>query len=246
MSSIRRTLERSPLSTAVLTDIGLTYLAVFFIGLSYGAVAAASGFPLWVPAAQSVLVVAGASEFLFVGIVAAGGSPFAAALAGLLVNSRHLPYGLALPPGVTGNGWRRLLGTHLMNDESVVFALAQEDLRAKRAAYWASGVATMISWPGGAVLGALIGSAVHDTNAFGLDAMFPAVILALIMKDLRDSRILRAALAGAAIALAAAPFLPAGLPVLLALAAVLLLAREPAPPARTVGEEPAPASEGAR
>ena len=149
MSSIRRTLERSPLSTAVLTDIALTCLAVFFIGLSYGAIAVASGFPLWVPAAQSVLVLAGASEFLFVGIVAAGGSPFAAALAGLLVNSRHLPYGLALPAGVTGppaspaRVWRRLLGTHLMNDESVVFALAQEDppgqagrllgLRARRA-----------------------------------------------------------------------------------------------------------------
>jgi branched chain amino acid efflux pump len=240
---------------------------VFFIGLSYGAVAVASGFPLWVPAAQSVLVLAGASEFLFVGIVAAGGSPFAAALAGLLVNSRHLPYGLALPadvtgrPGVTGRGsagrgsagrgWRRLFGTHLMNDESVVFALAQEDPRAKRAAYWACGLGVMICWPGGAVLGALIGSAVHDTNAFGLDAMFPAVILALIVKDLRDSRILRAALAGAAIALAATPFLPAGLPVLLALAAVLLLVREPAPQAargagQQSGEQPTPLGEGAR
>jgi 4-azaleucine resistance transporter AzlC len=229
-----------------LTDIGLTYLAVFFIGLSYGAVAVASGFPLWLPAAQSVLVVAGASEFLFVGIVAAGGSPFAAALAGLLVNSRHLPYGLALPPGVTGRGWRRLFGTHLMNDESVVFALAQEDLRAKRAAYWACGLATVISWPGGAALGALIGSAVHDTGAFGLDAMFPAVILALIVKDLRDPRIMRAALAAAAVALAAAPFLPAGLPVLLALAAALLLVKEPASRAKAADEEPAPVDEGAR
>jgi 4-azaleucine resistance transporter AzlC len=231
MSSIRRTLERG-----VLTEIALTCVAVFFIGLSYGAIAIASGFPLWIPAAQSVLVLAGASEFLFVGIVAAGGSPFAAALAGLLVNSRHLPYGLALPGGTTGRGWRRLFGTHLMNDESVVFALAQEDPPAKRAAYWACGFGVLICWPGGAVLGALIGSAVHNTNAFGLDAMFPAVILALIVKDLRDSRILRAALAGAAIALTAAPFLPAGLPVLLALAAVLLLVREPAP---TADEQPA-------
>jgi len=54
------------------------------------------------------------------------------------------------------------------------------------------------------------------------------VILALIVKDLRNPRTLRAALAGAAIALAAAPFLPAGLPVLLALPAVLLLVRESA------------------
>jgi 4-azaleucine resistance transporter AzlC len=240
MRSIWRTLDHR-----VLTEIALACLAVFFIGLSYGAIAVASGFPLWVPAAQSVLVLAGASEFLFIGIVAAGGSPIAAALAGLLVNSRHLPYGLALfdiagPPGVTGRRWGRLLGTHVMNDESVVFALAQPDLRRKRAAYWACGLGVLACWPGGAVVGGLIGSAVHDTSAFGLDAMFPAVILALIVKDLRDPRTLRAALAGAAIALAAAPFLPAGLPVLLALAAVLLLARAPATEASTSpDEEPA-------
>ena len=90
------------------------------------------------------------------------------------------------------------------------------------------------------MLGGLIGSAVHDTNAFGLDAMFPAVILALIVKDLRDARTRRAALAGAAIALAATPFLPAGLPVLLALAAVLLLIRAPATETSTSpDEEPA-------
>jgi len=227
MRSIWRTLDRT-----VLTDIGLTCLAVFFIGLSYGAIAVASGFPLWLPAAQSLLVLAVASEFLFIGIVAAGGNPMAAALAGMLVNARHLPYGLALPdmtgPAVAGRGWRRLLGTHVMNDESVVFALAQPDLRRKRAAYWACGLGVLVCWPGGAVIGGLIGSAVHDTSAFGLDAMFPAVILALIVKDLRDARTLRAALAGAAIALAATPFLPAGLPVLLALPAVLLLVRESA------------------
>jgi 4-azaleucine resistance transporter AzlC len=209
----------------VLRDIAVTCLAVLFIGLSYGATAVASGFPLWVPAAQSVLVLAGASEFLFIGIVAAGGSPFAAALAGLLVNARHLPYGLALPE-VTGRGWRRMVGTHVMNDESVVFALAQDDLPRKRAAYLACGLGVLICWPGGAVLGALIGSAVHDTGAFGLDAMFPAVILALIVPDLRDRMTLRAALAGAAVALAVTPFLPAGLPVLLALVAVLPLLRQ--------------------
>jgi branched chain amino acid efflux pump len=223
----------------VLRDIALTCLAVLFIGLSYGAIAVASGFPLWLPAAQSVLVLAGASEFLFIGIVAAGGNPIAAALAGLLVNARHLPYGLALPE-VTGRGWRRIAGTHVMNDESVVFALAQDDLERKRAAYWACGLGVLICWPGGAILGALIGSAVHDTGAFGLDAMFPAVILALIVPDLRERMTLRAALAGAAVALAATPFLPAGLPVLLALAAVLLLVRRrPSSPAPEAASSPA-------
>lgn len=214
MGSIYRTLPGG-----VLRDIALTCLAVWFIGLSYGAIAVASGLPLWVPAAQSVLVLAGASEFLFVGIVAAGGNPIAAALAGLLVNARHLPYGLALPD-VTGRGWRRLLGSHVMNDESVVFALAQDDQERKAAAYWACGLGVLLCWPAGAVLGALAGGAIRDTSAFGLDAMFPAVILALIMPALRDRATRRTAAAGAAIALASAPFLPAGLPVLLALGAV--------------------------
>ena len=217
VSSIYRTLSRG-----TLRDIALACLAVWFIGLSYGAIAVASGFPLWVPAAQSVLVLAGASEFLFVGIVAAGGNPLAAAAAGLLVNARHLPYGLALPD-MTGPGrpWRRLLGSHVMNDESVVFALAQEDLPRKRAAYWTCGLGVLLCWPAGAVLGALIGSVIRNTNAFGLDAMFPAVILALIVPALRDRRLRRAAAIGAAIALAATPFLPAGLPELLALGALL-------------------------
>jgi 4-azaleucine resistance transporter AzlC len=218
MSSIYRTL-----AGGTLRDIALACLAVWFIGLSYGAIAVASGFPLWVPAAQSVLVLAGASEFLFIGIVAAGGNPFAAALAGLLVNARHLPYGLALPDVTgTGRGWRgRLLGSHVMNDESVAFALAQEDLPRQRAAYWACGLGVLLCWPAGAVLGALIGRVIGNTGAFGLDAMFPAVILALIVPALRDRVTARAALIGAAIALAATPFLPAGLPVLLALAGVL-------------------------
>jgi 4-azaleucine resistance transporter AzlC len=224
VGSIYRTL-----TGGTLRDIALACLAVWFIGLSYGAIAVASGFPLWFPAAQSVLVLAGASEFLFIGIVAAGGNPLAAALAGLLVNARHLPYGLALPdmtgPDVTGRGWRRLLGSHVMNDESVVFALAQDDLPRKRAAYWACGLGVLLCWPAGAVLGALIGGTIKNTGAFGLDAMFPAVILALIMPALRDRVRLRAALAGAVIALAAAPFLPAGLPVLLALGGLAALLR---------------------
>ena len=231
MSSIYRTL-----SGGTLRDIALACLAVWFIGLSYGAIAVASGFPLWVPAAQSVLVLAGASEFLFIGIVAAGGNPLAAAAAGLLVNARHLPYGLALPD-VIGSGWRRILGAHVMNDESVVFALAQDDLPRKRAAFWACGLGVLICWPGGAILGAFIGTAVHDTNALGLDAMFPAVILALIVPALRDPPTRRAALAGAAIALAATPWLPPGLPVLVGLAGLLLLIpRRPAP----IRKQPAP------
>ncbi|MBO0657145.1 AzlC family ABC transporter permease [Streptomyces triculaminicus] len=211
MHSIWRTLDR-----ALLRDISLVCVAVGVVGLSYGAIAVASGFPLWFPVVLGLTVLAASSEFLFVGIVAAGGSPVAAVLAGLLVNARHLPFGLAAPD-VLGRGWHRLLGTHLMNDETVVFALAQEGMPRKRAAYWACGLGILVCWPLGAFTGGLIGSVMDDTDALGLDAMFPAILLALIVPAFRDRDRRRAGLAGAAVALAATPFLPTGLPVLLAL-----------------------------
>ena len=53
-------------------------------------------FPLWVPFVLSLTVLAGASEFMFIGIVASGGNPLAAAAAGLLVNARHVPFGVTV------------------------------------------------------------------------------------------------------------------------------------------------------
>ncbi|MFT2019323.1 AzlC family ABC transporter permease [Streptomyces sp. 796.1] len=212
-----RTLDRS-----LLRGIVLACLAVGAIGVSYGAVCVTAGLPMWFPVLAAFLVLAASSEFLFVGVISAGGSPVAAVLVALLVNARHLPYGLAIPPRVIQPGWRRVVASHLMNDESVVLALGQPDVPRQRSAYWVCGVGILICWPAGALLGALAGNVIHDTDALGLDAMFPAVILALMLPALRERKMRRAALVGAAVALAATPFLPSGLPVLLALGAVFL------------------------
>ena len=211
--SIWRTLDRGDL-----TGIATVCLAVGVTGASYGATAVTSGLPAWLPIVLSVLVLAGGSEFLFVGIVAAGGGLAPAVLAGLLVNARHLPYGLSLPD-VLGTGWRRLIGTHVMNDESVALAMGESDPTRSRAAYWMCGLGVLLAWPLGALLGVGIGTAVPNPGEFGLDAIFPAILIALALPALRERGTRHAALAGAAAAAATAPFLPAGLPVLLALPA---------------------------
>ncbi|MEV0293965.1 AzlC family ABC transporter permease [Nocardia sp. NPDC050710] len=218
MRSIWRTLGRD-----TLTGIAAVLLAVAMIGVSYGATAVSSGFPIWLPVVLGVVVLAGGAEFLFIGIIAAGGSPIAAVLAGLVVNARHLPYGLSLPDMV-GTGWRRVVGVHVMNDESVAMALAESESDRKRAAYWACGLGVLLAWPGGAAIGALIGSVVPDTSALGLDAVFPAVLLALVIPALRDRDTLGAVCVGAAVAVLSAPFLPPGLPVLFALSGILVAA----------------------
>jgi 4-azaleucine resistance transporter AzlC len=206
-----RTLDRS-----VARDIGLVCLADALVGASFGAITVGADLPLWLPTLLSVVVFAGAAQFMFVGLVAAGGNPVAAVAASLLINARHVPFGFTVGD-LVGRGWRRLVGSHLMIDESVAFALAQRDPVQRRAAYWACGLSLMVCWNIGVLVGAIGGTAISDTDDFGLDAAFPAVLLALVLPSLRTPAVRRAAVVGAVVALVTTPFLPAGMPVLLGL-----------------------------
>jgi 4-azaleucine resistance transporter AzlC len=229
MRSIWRTLDRD-----VARDIGLVCLADGLVGASFGAITVGADLPLWLPMLLSVVVFAGAAQFMFVGLVASGGNPVAAVAASLLINLRHIPFGFTVGE-VVGRGWHRLVGSHLMIDESVAFALAQRDPVQRRAAYWACGLSLMVCWNIGVVVGAVGGTAISDTDALGLDAAFPAVLLALVLPSLRTVSIRRAAAVGAVVALAATPYLPAGLPVLMALLGVVvgLRSSRPLDPERT-------------
>ncbi len=214
-----RTLERD-LARDIARDVALVCVADSLVGASFGAIAVGLGLPLWLPVLSSVVVFAGAAQFLFIGIVGAGGNPVAAVVAGLLVNARHVPFGFSVGD-VLGAKWPvRLVGSHLMVDEAVAFTLAQEEPRRRRVAYWTCGIGLFLCWNLGVLAGVFGGRAIGDTDAFGLDAAFPAVLLALVLPSLDRAATRRAALAGAAIALATTPFLPAGLPVLLALAGI--------------------------
>jgi predicted branched-subunit amino acid permease len=198
-------------SPALLRDVGLVCLADGIVGVSFGATSVGGGLAWWVPVALSVLVFAGGSQIAAVGVVLAGGSPLAAVLAGAVLNTRLLPYGFAVADVVGGRWPRRLVGTH------VAFALRQPDAARRRSAFWACGGALFVIWNLSVLLGVALGSVVRDTNAFGLDATFPAVMLALALPTLtaRSTRV--AAGAGAVIAVALTPVLPAGLPLLAAL-----------------------------
>ncbi len=211
----------------MLRDIAAIGVAMVAVGASFGAIAVAADIPTGVTIAMSTLIYAGGAQFMAVGLVAAG-SPVAAVFAGLLLNARHLPFGLALGGGL-GDRWRhRLIGSHLMTDEATAFALAQPEGAPRQRAFWLAGIALFLAWNLGTVLGVLLGGVVGDPARFGLDAAFPAGLLALLLPSLRDPGTRRVALAGAGIAVLATPLLPAGLPVLLALTglALLLLPRQ--------------------
>ncbi|MEU9333304.1 AzlC family ABC transporter permease [Streptomyces sp. NPDC048290] len=219
-----RSLLRTPRD--LVRDASLVWLASGVVGVSFGAISVAGGLPLWVPVVLSLLVYAGSAQLSAVGVLLAGGGPLAAAATGLLLNTRTVAFGLAVADVLGRGRVARLLGAHLVTDETVAFALAQEDPARRRAAFWISGVGLFAVWNLGVLAGALAGGALGDTARYGLDAAFPAVLVALVLPTLRkDPAVRRAALLGAAVALAVTPLVPAGLPVLLALAGLALYGR---------------------
>jgi predicted branched-subunit amino acid permease len=191
--------------------------------------------------AFSIFVFAGGSQFLAVSLVAAG-SPVAAILGGLLLNARHLPFGLTIADALGRTWLRRLIGSHLMVDEGVAFALAQPDAPRRRAAYWLTGIGIFLCWQTGTLVGVAVGSNVTDPSRYGLDAAFPAAMFLLIVPRLREAAGLRVATAAGIVSVASALFLPAGLPVLLGLLGLLAAGRLPAPSPEPASPSPDPAA----
>jgi predicted branched-subunit amino acid permease len=134
---------------------------------------------------------------------------------------RNAAYGLSLAPLLRGRLRDRALVAQLVIDESTAMARAQDDPRAARRAFLATGVSVWLCWNAGTFAGALLGGGLGDPRALGLDAMFPAAFLALLAPQLRRPGAPVAALAGAMIAVAVLPFAPAGVPVIAALAGVV-------------------------
>ncbi|MFF5116586.1 AzlC family ABC transporter permease [Dactylosporangium aurantiacum] len=218
----------------IVRDVGALCAAAVVVGLSFGAIATAAGLPLSQIVVMSAFVYAGGAQFLAVGLVSAGGTALAIILAGLLLNARHLPFGLAIGNETLGGSrWRRVVGSHILTDESVAFALAQDDPARRRRAYWLTGAALFVTWNISSTVGAIVGGTLGDPNRYGIDAAFPAALLALTLPSLKDKIAVRVAVTGAAVALVATPFLPAGLPVLLALLGLVFALPVPSSRART-------------
>jgi 4-azaleucine resistance transporter AzlC len=199
--------------------IGLGLYAGAF-GTSFGAVSVGSGLSVVQTMLLSLVMFSGASQFAFVGVVAAG-SPFTAIPAALLLGVRNAFYGVTLSEILDPRGWRRLATAHFVIDETTAMAVGQSGRRAQRYAFWASGLILCGCWQLGSLTGALVGTAL-DPAAFGLDAAAPAVFLALLWPALQRPVNRWVGLAGAGVALALVPFAPPGVPVIAAAAAALI------------------------
>ncbi len=212
-------------SDKVVRDGAVLGVAVGLFGAAFGVLAVDAGLSVAQTSAMSLLVFTGASQITAVSVLATGGTMLAALGGAFLLAMRNGVYGVSLARRLQVRGLRRLLSAQLVIDESTAMAIAQSDDRIARRAFWATGISIFVAWNVGTLLGAVTGDAIGDPERFGLDAAFPAGFVALLMPQLRDRATRTIGFVAVAIALVAIPFVPAGLPVLLAAVAAGLAAR---------------------
>jgi 4-azaleucine resistance transporter AzlC len=164
----------------------LGYLA---IGIAFGLLLADSGYPAWLALVMSLFMYAGAAQFIAVGLFAAGATLVEAALITLVVNARHLAYGVSMLKRFSGFGRFRPYLVFALTDET--FALLSsmpEDESSGIAADDRPVFMFMVSaldqayWVAGSVIGAALGSFL-PFKLEGLDFALTALFVVLMVEQ---------------------------------------------------------------
>ena len=201
--------------------------AVGVMALPFGLTAVSSGASVWQACALSFFTFTGASQFSAMSVVGAGGSVGAAFGGATLLAVRNFVYGLALANRIGNDDAgkkrslaHRLVAAHFVIDETTAMATAESQPRLVRLAFWVTAISLFVSWNLGTLIGAVAGS-VFDAETLGLDAAFPAAFLAMLAPHVRSHRGRLAAVTGAVVCVLATPFVPVGIPILMAVVGVL-------------------------
>jgi 4-azaleucine resistance transporter AzlC len=179
------------------------------------------GWGLLAPIVFSAVVFSGSAQFAVADVLGAGGSAVAAIVAALLVNARFAVMGVALAPSLVGSRLRRAFEAQTTVDAS--WALANRGGgRFDRELLIGATLPQYVAWVSGTAIGVFAGDAI-DPEALGLDVLFPAFFLGLLIEELRRGRDhIAAALIAIAVALVLVPFTPPGIPIVAACAGALL------------------------
>lgn len=210
---------------------GLVFaLPGFALAVSFGVLAQTLGWGIVAPILSSIVVFSGSAQFAIADVLGAGGSAAAAIAAAILVNARFAPMGVALAPSLKGSRLRRAFEAQATVDSS--WAIANRGGgRFDRELMLGATLPQAVAWIGGTAVGVVAGDTIGDPASLGLDVVFPAFFLGLLIEELRNGRDhVRAAVIGGGIALVLIPLTPPGIPVVVACVGALVALRErPAP-----------------
>lgn len=174
----------------------------FLVGVPFGILARETGLDALQTSGMSVIMFAGASQFVALELFRSGASPLVVVATTLLINLRHLLMAASLRPHFGERPLPTRLGlAYLLTDEAFAMATSWYRRGGRSLAYYVTFAAAMwLLWNLGTIVGVLAGPAVPDPRVVGLDFAITATFIAIVVLGIRGRRDVAIALiaAGAA------------------------------------------------
>lgn len=168
------------------------FAGFWFLGMAYGIYMNVSGFSFWYPLAMSIVIFGGSLEFVTVSMLLSPFAPMQTLLAALMIQARHIFYGISMLGKYKGLGWKRFYLIFGMCDESFSINCTAEIPEGVDRGwfYFFVTLLNQLYWVTGSTIGGLLGSVLHF-NTEGLDfvmtAMFVVIFLEQLLKEKNHS-----------------------------------------------------------
>lgn len=207
------------------------FAGFWFLGLTYGIYMNVSGFSFLYPTLMSLTIFAGSVEFVAVNMLLGEFHPLQAFAMTLMINARHLFYGISMLDQYRGTGWKKFYLIFGMCDESFSINYTVE-IPKNVDRGWFMFFVTLLNhfyWFSGATLGGIFGSLLHF-NTEGLDFVMTAMFVVIFMEQWMKDKKHTSALLGLGLSLVCLIVFGADhfmIPAMLAILAVLTLIRKP-------------------
>lgn len=160
------------------------FAGFLFLGLTYGIYMHVSGFSFWYPMLMSLTIYGGSLEFVAVSMLLAPYAPLQTLIMSVMIQARHLFYGISMLDKFRGLGWKKPYLIFGMCDETFsINCTAQIPDGIDRG--WFYFFVTLLNhlyWFAGATLGGLLGNLIHF-NTEGLEFVMTSMFVVIFLEQ---------------------------------------------------------------
>ena len=212
----------------------------FVLGLGYGIYVQSLGLPVWLPPLMGTVVYGGSLEFVLASLLLSSFSPLSAFLMALMIQARHLFYGLTMLERYKGYGLRSFYMIYAMSDETFSITCSAEPPEGVDRG-WFMFFITLLDqfyWVASAFLGAAVGS-VLPFSTEGVDFVMTAMFVVIFLNQWEKEKQHYSGLIGLAVPFVCLLVFGAGsflIPSMVCILVLLLVLRKPIERSNQSGE----------
>lgn len=200
-------------------------LGLIPLGLAFGLFMVQSGYAWWWTPIFSMVIYAASMEFLAIGLIAVGVGPISAAVTGLMVNFRHIFYGLTFPRDRVSSIAGKAYSTYALTDESYAIVSARPPGKISGVRVLSIQVVCQLLWVIPGIIGSLMGGVLPE-DLRGMDFALTALFVVLAWEAFKNNQDYSLPLSAIALAIISGLLAPAQtLIIALSLYVVVLLVR---------------------